>query len=105
MLGLQLGAVYDFIPKGKISPFVRAGLNIDDVFKPSQENMRKEGFLLATEGNNGLDMGCYAGAGVDVVAGKQVLRVGVDYENHGGFGKSNYGTNYQGVSVKLGLRF
>ena len=79
-LALNLGAMYRFLPEGRLSPLVRAGVALDYLFGYETDNW--EGYF----GNSGMDQhhstasfGFYGGAGADMAVGKHRLSLTANY--------------------------
>ena len=79
-LALNLGAMYRFLPEGRLSPLVRAGVALDYLFGYETDNW--DGYF----GNSGMDQhhstasfGFYGGAGADMAVGKHRLSLTANY--------------------------
>ena len=82
-LGLQLGLSFKLLPQGKISPFVRGGLAMNEMFGIETENM--DHYKI---GHNDQDfrtrlgMGFYIGTGADIAIGTHSIRIVANYLTH-----------------------
>lgn len=97
----QIGGVYHFCPKKKVSPIVRGGLVIDQALSPSVEHLI--GYYVG-DGLNELNTcyGFYLGAGIDMPVGSHLLRLSADYK----WSRSSFsGLNSSCIAICAGIRF
>jgi len=82
-LALQLGLAFNLLPQRRVSPFVRGGFAMNEMFGIKTENMNHYKI-----GHNDQDFrtrlgqGFYIGAGADIVIGTHSLRVVANYLTH-----------------------
>lgn len=76
-LALRLGGAWRFIPKGKVSPYVKAGLSMEEVIF----NMNQVTHYLGEEGQSKTlpQLGWYVGGGVAFAVGSHHLYVDASY--------------------------
>ncbi|MCR5240633.1 MAG: outer membrane beta-barrel protein [Prevotella sp.] len=82
-LALQLGLAFKLLPQRRVSPFVRGGFTMNEMFGIKTENMNHYKI-----GHNDQDfrtrlgMGFYIGAGADIAIGTHSLRIVANYLTH-----------------------
>ena len=82
-MALQFGPAFKLLPQGRVSPFVRGGFALNEMFGIKTENMNHYKI-----GHNDQDfrtrlgMGFYIGAGADIAVGTHTLRIVANYLTH-----------------------
>ena len=82
-LAWQLGLNYKFLPQRRVSPFIRGGFALNEMFGIETENM--DHYKI---GHNDQDfrtrlgMGFYIGVGTDIAIGSHSLRIVANYLTH-----------------------
>jgi len=82
-LALQLGLAFKLLPQRRVSPFIRGGFAMNEMFGIETENM--DHYKI---GHNDQDfrtklgMGFYIGAGADIAIGTHSLRIVANYLTH-----------------------
>ncbi len=99
----EFGFAYSFLPDSKISPVVRAGLNLDILTGFDSENIGGyEMSVLEEAGSHGNMVGFYIGAGADFALGKHALRIMMQFNGNGAI-SNDTGIKFLSPEIRLGF--